>query len=243
MTDDSLAQLTAEVVACRKCPRLVEWREESAADPPARYATEEYWARPLPGFGDGEARVLVVGLAPAANGGNRTGRVFTGDRSGDFLFESLYRTGFANQPTSVSLDDGLVVSGLYVAAVVRCAPPDNQPTPFERDTCLPYLVREMRLLPNLKVVVALGAFAWDGTLRAIKELGPKPLLRPKFGHLAEERIGDLWMLGSFHPSQQNTFTGRLTPAMLDEVMHRARTLAGLDDGNGAPRAPDGREPK
>ncbi len=229
MSEDSLARLTAEVVACRKCPRLVEWREAVAQDPPARYATEEYWARPVPGFGDADARVLVVGLAPAANGGNRTGRVFTGDRSGDFLFASLYRTGFANQPTSVSPDDGLTVTDLYIAAVVRCAPPDNQPTPVERDTCLPYLVREMRLLTNLRVVVALGAFAWDGALRAVKELGVKPLVRPRFGHLAEERIGPYWLLGSFHPSQQNTFTGRLTPAMMDEVMTRSRQLAGLDD--------------
>ena len=207
----------------------MEWREEAAADPPARYATEEYWARPLPGFGDGEARVLVVGLAPAANGGNRTGRVFTGDRSGDFLFESLYRTGFANQPTSVSLDDGLVVSRLYVAAVVRCAPPDNQPTPLERDTCLPYLVREMRLLPNLKVVVALGAFAWDGALRALHGPGgighPAPRPRPRFGHGAEASAGPFVLLGCFHPSQQNTFTGRLTPAMIDDVLGRAKELA------------------
>ena len=232
MPEDSLAQLTAEVIACRKCPRLVEWREAAAMDPPARYATEEYWARPVPGFGDGAARVLVVGLAPAANGGNRTGRVFTGDRSGDFLFASLYRTGFANQPTSVALDDGLAVADLYVAAVVRCAPPDNQPTPVERDVCLPYLVREMRLLRELKVVVALGAFAWDGALRAIKELGAKPLSRPRFGHLAEERVGPYWLLGSFHPSQQNTFTGRLTPAMLDAVMTRARELAELDEMTG-----------
>jgi uracil-DNA glycosylase len=199
-----------------------------AQDPPSRYATEEYWARPLPGFGDAGARVLVVGLAPAANGGNRTGRIFTGDRSGDFLFESLYRTGFANQPTSISPDDGLMVKDLYIAAVVRCAPPDNQPLPIERDCCLPYLVRELRLLPEVRVVVALGAYAWDGALRAIKEVGAKPLARPKFGHLAEERIGPFWLVGSFHPSQQNTFTGRLTPPMLDSVMVRARELAGLE---------------
>jgi uracil-DNA glycosylase family 4 len=223
-----LTQLTAEIVACRRCPRLVEWREAVALDPPSRYATEEYWARPLPGFGDAGARVLVVGLAPAANGGNRTGRIFTGDRSGDFLFESLYRTGFANQPTSISPDDGLTVRDLYIAAVVRCAPPDNQPLPLERDCCLPYLVRELRILTEVRVVVALGAYAWDGALRAIREMGARPLARPKFGHLAEERIGPYWLLGSFHPSQQNTFTGRLTPSMLDSVMVRARELAGLD---------------
>jgi uracil-DNA glycosylase family 4 len=228
MPADSLTRLTAEIVQCRLCPRLVEWREAAAADPPARYATEEYWARPLPGFGDAAARVLVLGLAPAANGGNRTGRVFTGDRSGDFLFASLHRTGFASQPTSISPDDGLTVSGLYVAAVVRCAPPDNRPTPLERDCCLPFLVRELRLLRDVRVVVALGAFAWDGALRTIRELGWRPPSRPKFGHLAEERIGPYWLLGSFHPSQQNTFTGRLTPPMLDEVMTRSRELAGLD---------------
>ena len=159
---DSFTQLTAEVVSCRRCPRLVEWREAAAADPPSRYATEEYWARPLPGFGDAEASVLMIGLAPAAHGGNRTGRIFTGDRSGDFLFDSLYRTGFANQPTSIAPDDGLTVSDLYIAAVVRCAPPDNQPLPLERDCCLPYLVRELRLLHRVRVIVALGAYAWDG---------------------------------------------------------------------------------
>jgi len=225
---DSLTRLAAEVIACRRCPRLVEWREAAAADPPSRYATEEYWARPLPGFGDAGASVLVVGLAPAAHGGNRTGRLFTGDRSGDFLFGSLYRTGFANQPASVSPDDGLTVSDLYIAAVVRCAPPDNQPLPTERDACLPYLVRELRLLPRTRVIVALGAYAWDGALRAMRELGSRPLARPRFRHLAEERIGPYWLLGSFHPSQQNTFTGRLTAPMLDEVMSRARELAGLD---------------
>jgi len=225
---DSLARLTAEVVGCRRCSRLVEWREEAAQDPPARYAAEEYWARPVPGFGDAAARVLVVGLAPAANGGNRTGRVFTGDRSGDFLFASLYRTGFANQPTSVSIDDGLTVTGLYVAAAVRCAPPDNKPLPPERDACLPYLVRELRLLREVTVVVALGAYAWDATLRTLRQLGVRCLSKPKFGHLAEERVGRYWLLGSFHPSQQNTFTGKLTPPMLDAVMVRARVLAELD---------------
>jgi uracil-DNA glycosylase family 4 len=224
---DSLTQLTAEIVACRRCPRLVEWREAVAADPPSRYATEEYWARPLPGFGDAAARVLVLGLAPAANGGNRTGRIFTGDRSGDFLFGPLYRTGFANQPTSISPDDGLTVSGLYIAAVVRCAPPENQPTPAERDCCLPFLVRELELLTEVRVIVALGSYAWDGALRTVRALGSRPLARPKFGHLAEERVGPYWILGSFHPSQQNTFTGRLTPPMLDAVMARARELAGL----------------
>ncbi|HEX7492502.1 MAG TPA: uracil-DNA glycosylase [Candidatus Limnocylindrales bacterium] len=224
-----LATLTAEIVACRRCPRLVSWREEAAEHPPARFAGERYWARALPGFGDPEARVLVVGLAPAANGGNRTGRLFTGDRSGDFLFESLHRTGFANQATSRSIDDGLSLTGLYLAAVVRCAPPDNKPLPEERQACLPFLVREIALLPNTQVMVALGAFAWDGILRALRNadaLGPGSR-RPKFGHLAEAQIGPYTILGSYHPSQQNTFTGRLTPPMLDAAMDRARELAGL----------------
>ena len=160
MAPDSLAQLYAEVVACRRCPRLVEWREAAAAAPPRRFAGQRYWARPLPGFGDERARVLVVGLAPAAHGGNRTGRLFTGDRSGDFLFASLHRTGFANQASSIAVDDGLALHGLYVAAAVRCAPPDNKPTPSELAGCLPYLVREMAILAELRVVVALGAFAW-----------------------------------------------------------------------------------
>jgi uracil-DNA glycosylase len=220
-----LGQLNAEVVACRRCPRLVEWREEAAANPPARFAGARYWARPLAGFGDPEARVLVVGLAPAAHGGNRTGRLFTGDRSGDFLFAALHRTGFANQPESISADDGLALYGAYIAAVVRCAPPDNKPTPVERGSCLPYLVDEMRLLKGLAVVVALGGFAWDGALRAIADLGHRATPRPEFGHLAEARIGPYTLLGSYHPSQQNTFTGRLTPPMLDAVMARAREIA------------------
>jgi uracil-DNA glycosylase len=221
----TLAALAGEIVDCRRCPRLVAWREAAAANPPARFAGERYWARPLPGFGDPEARVLVVGLAPAANGGNRTGRLFTGDRSGDFLFDSLHRTGFANQPTSVSIDDGLALTGLYLAAVVRCAPPDNKPLPDERATCLPYLVREIQLLGETRVIVALGAFAWDGVIRGLRELGLEVAPRPAFGHLAEASIGRYTLLGSYHPSQQNTFTGRLTPPMLDAVMDRARRLA------------------
>ena len=228
MVTDSLIDLTADIVACRRCPRLVAWREAAAADPPARFAVEEYWARPVPGWGVAGASVLIVGLAPAAHGGNRTGRIFTGDRSGDFLFASLYRTGFANQPTSISPDDGLAVTDLYVAAVVRCAPPDNKPIPDERDRCLPYLAREMALLHELRVIVALGAFAWDGALRALRELGFRAPSRPKFGHLEEARIGPYAIIGSYHPSQQNTFTGRLTPEMLDEAMLRARELASLE---------------
>jgi uracil-DNA glycosylase family 4 len=220
-----LSTLSAEIVACRRCPRLVAWREQAAADPPARFAGERYWARPLPGFGDAEARVLVVGLAPAANGGNRTGRLFTGDRSGDFLFASLHRTGFANLATSVSIDDGLRLTGLYLAAVVRCAPPDNKPLPEERQACLPYLVHELALLPKTRVIVALGAFAWDGVIRALASRGHRSAPRPKFGHLAEAGIGPYTLLGSYHPSQQNTFTGRLTEPMLDAAMIRARELS------------------
>ena len=227
-TSEILAEIAAEVVACRRCPRLVEWREEAAARPPARYDGRPYWARPLPGLGDPKARVLVVGLAPAAHGGNRTGRLFTGDRSGDFLFGSLHRTGFASQPTSVSVGDGLLLVDLYLTAVVRCAPPGNKPAPDERARCLPYLVRELEALQEARVVVALGAFAWDGALRAMAELGHRVSPRPSFGHLAEAHLGPLTLLGSYHPSQQNTFTGRLTPPMLDAVMVRARALAGLD---------------
>ena len=225
MSPETLADIAAEVVACRRCPRLVEWREASAARPPARFAGERYWARPLPGFGDPRARVLVVGLAPAAHGGNRTGRFFTGDRSGDFLFASLHRTGFASQPTATSADDGLALSDLFISAVARCAPPDNKPAPDERAACLPYLVREIRLLPEALVVVALGSVAWDGAIRAIAGLGHRVTPKPEFGHLAEARLGPFALLGSYHPSQQNTFTGRLTPPMLDAAMVRARELA------------------
>jgi uracil-DNA glycosylase family 4 len=225
MVANSIAQLSAEIVACRRCPRLVAWRDEAAANPPARLASDRYWARPLPGFGDPEARVLVVGLAPAAHGGNRTGRLFTGDRSGDFLFAALHRAGFANQATSVSTNDGLKLTDLYLAAAVRCAPPDNKPLPDERDNCLPYLVREMALMSRARVVVALGAYAWDCALRAMRCAGHPTAPRPAFGHAAEARIGPYRLLGSYHPSQQNTFTGRLTPPMLDAVMVRARSLA------------------
>jgi uracil-DNA glycosylase family 4 len=223
---DSLERVRDEVVVCRACPRLVEWRERVARDKVARFADQEYWGRPVPGFGDPDAAVLILGLAPAAHGGNRTGRIFTGDRSGDFLFASLHRTGFANQPTSVSKNDGLALRGAYLAAINRCVPPANKPTPEERDRCLPYLKREMHLLGDLEVIVALGAFAWDGVLRALRAIGHGAKPRPRFGHLAEVRVGPFVLLGCFHPSQQNTFTGKLTPAMLDEVLERARDLAG-----------------
>ena len=227
---DSIERVTAEVVDCRRCPRLVEWRELIARQKRASFVDEEYWGRPVPGFGDHpRARLLIVGLAPAAHGGNRTGRVFTGDRSGDWLFASLHRTGFANQGRAVSPADGLELIDAYIAAVVRCAPPANKPTTEERDNCLPYLIREMKLLERLRVIVALGAFAWDGFLRAAAASGievPRP--RPRFGHLAEVRLGDRTLLGSFHPSQQNTFTGKLTEPMLDAVFTRARELT--DEG-------------
>jgi uracil-DNA glycosylase len=230
---DSLATLRREVTSCVRCPRLVEWRERSAADPPRRYRGEAYWARPLPGFGDPGAGIAIVGLAPAAHGGNRTGRIFTGDRSGDWLFAALHRAGLANQPTSVRADDGLRLSGAYVTAVNRCPPPQNRPTTEERDNCLPYLVRELRLLRGARVIVALGAFAWTGALLALAELGAElPRPRPRFGHGAEARIEAAdpavreWsLLGCFHPSQQNTFTGKLTEPMLDAVFGRAGELA------------------
>ena len=220
-----LATLTAEIVECRKCPRLVLWREEVARVPPKRYAGWDYWARPLPGFGDPDAELLIVGLAPAAHGGNRTGRIFTGDRSGDWLFRSLHRVGYANQPTSEHRNDGLRLSGAYIAAVNRCCPPGNRPTPVERDNCLPYLVRELALLEDVRVLVCLGSFAWDGALRATAALGHPPRRpRPRFGHGAEARVGPFTLLGSYHPSQQNTFTGKLTEEMLDAVFARARDL-------------------
>ncbi len=198
------------------------WREEAARDKVARFADQTYWGRPVPGFGDPAATIAIVGLAPAAHGGNRTGRIFTGDRSGDFLYAAMYRCGLANQPTSVARDDGLELRGVYVAAVNRCAPPANKPTPEERDRCLPYLEREIAALPELRSIVALGAFAWDGILRALAALGhPTPRPRPKFRHRAEATVGPYRLLGAFHPSQQNTFTGKLTPEMLDEVLAAA----------------------
>ncbi len=221
----ALRDLAGIVVDCRRCPRLVAWREAVAVDPPRRYAGQTYWARPLPGWGPPDARVLLVGLAPAAHGGNRTGRIFTGDRSGDFLFESLHRAGFATKPTSTASDDGTALRDLYIAAVVRCAPPDNKPLPSERDNCLPYLEREIELLGDARVMVALGGSAWDGVLHALRTLGIRPDRKPAFGHGAETRVGRYTLLGAYHPSQQNTFTGRLTPEMLDAVLDRARDVA------------------
>jgi uracil-DNA glycosylase family 4 len=216
-----LAELERRVVSCRRCPRLVEWRERVAREKRAAFRDEDYWGRPVPGFGDPDARVYVFGLAPAAHGGNRTGRVFTGDRSGDWLFASLHRTGFANQPTSVHADDGLRLEGAFIAAAVRCAPPANKPLPEERDNCLPYAAEELELIQP-RVIVCLGGFAWDAACRLY---GLRP--RPRFGHGAEHPIeGGPVLLGTYHPSQQNTFTGRLTEPMLDAVFVRARELAG-----------------
>jgi len=223
---ESLADIARDVVDCRRCPRLVAWREKAAANPPRRFRGETYWARPLPAFGDPEASVLLVGLAPAAHGGNRTGRMFTGDASGDFLFAALHAAGFANQGRSVSRDDGLALSGALVTAAARCAPPGNRPTPAEFERCRPYLVREIASLPNLRVVVALGGLAFDRTLRALRSGGLEiPTPRPRFAHGSEARIGPYSLLGAYHPSQQNTFTGRLTRPMLERVLRRARVLS------------------
>jgi uracil-DNA glycosylase family 4 len=217
----ALDKLSREIASCRACARLVRCREQAAAEPPRRFVGASYWARPIAGFGDRDARMLVVGLAPAAHGGNRTGRVFTGDRSGDWLYAALHRGGWANQPTSTARDDGLVLRDAYVSVIVRCAPPGNRPLPAERDRCLPFFVRELRALRRVRVIVALGAFAWDGVLRA---LGP-PSPRPKFAHGARTTIGPYVMLGSYHVSQQNTFTGRLTEPMLDAVFSAASRAA------------------
>ena len=224
----SLAALERRVTTCRRCPRLVEWRERVAREKRAAYAGEEYWGRPVPGFGDPHARIYILGLAPAAHGGNRTGRVFTGDRSGDWLFASLHRTGFANQPTSLHAGDGLELHGAFVAAAVRCAPPANRPLPSERDNCLPYAAEELALIPSARVIVCLGGFAWDAALRiATTGDGARSLQpRPKFGHMAEFGLpSGRHLLGSYHPSQQNTFTGKLTEEMTDAVFVRASELA------------------
>jgi uracil-DNA glycosylase family 4 len=221
----ALAALSGEIVACRRCPRLAEWRERVAVEKVARFRDETYWGRPLPGFGDPDARILLLGLAPAAHGGNRTGRVFTGDASGDFLWARLFEAGLADRPSSRRADDGLTLTDTYIAAAVRCAPPANEPTTAERDACAPFLVRELALLESVRVVVALGQFGWNAAVRALAGLGHIGAPRPKFGHLAEAGIGPYTLLGSYHPSQQNTFTGRLTPAMFDAVLDRARVVA------------------
>ena len=223
----ALEALNQAVVECRRCPRLVEWREQVAREKRAAFREQAYWGRPMPGFGDPAARVLILGLAPAAHGGNRTGRIFTGDRSGDFLFAGLHRVGLANQAESLHVDDGLRLLGAYMVAAVRCAPPANLPTPEERATCSDWLEREVALLPEVHVVLCLGGFAWESGLRLQATLSGTPVARPKpkFGHGAVAD-GEPWpLLGCFHPSQQNTFTGKLTPTMLDEVLEQAKALA------------------
>lgn len=222
-----LLALQVETSSCTRCPRLVAWREEVAREKRASYRDDEYWGRPVPAFGDPEARILVVGLAPAAHGANRTGRMFTGDRSGDWLYGALHRAGLANQPTSVSRDDGLMLSNVFVTAAVRCAPPANKPTPAERDACRPWLERELDLLPDLRVLVTLGQFAYAQTLRILADAGlPVPRPRPRFGHGVEVPLdGGPVVIGSYHPSQQNTFTGKLTEEMFDAIWVRARDLA------------------
>ena len=221
-----LGGLEQEITRCRRCPRLVEWRESVAADPPKRHRGERYWARPVPAFGDPAARLVIVGLAPAAHGANRTGRMFTGDRSGEWLYAALHRAGIANRPCSEGPGDGLELSGAWITAAVRCAPPANKPTTGERDNCLPFLTRELGLMPQARSILALGAFGWDAALRALGTLGhavPKP--RPRFGHCARAVVGPYALTGSFHPSQQNTFTGRLTTVMLDEAIALALDAA------------------
>jgi uracil-DNA glycosylase family 4 len=222
----ALERLNRRIVACARCPRLRAHRQATAADPPRRYRGQTYWARPLPGFGDARAELLLVGLAPAANGGNRTGRMFTGDESGNWLYQALWETGFANQPTSEHRDDGLALSRAYVTATVRCAPPANKPTLDEIAACQPYLLQELALFDRVRVVVGLGRIGWQAYLRARKAMAaPPPLARPQFGHGVETRFADgVTLIACYHPSQQNTFTGKLTRPMLRAVFARARTI-------------------
>ncbi len=225
----TLGELDARVSVCRACPRLVRWREDVAVEKRRSYAGQPYWGRPIAGWGDPEPGVLIVGLAPAAHGGNRTGRIFTGDRSGDWLFAALHRAGLATQATSVHAGDGQRLVNTRMVAAVRCAPPQNKPTTEERDTCAPWVEAEIEaLVPHLKAVVALGSFGWDAALRAFRAAGhPRPTPKPRFGHGVEAPLGrGIVLLGCYHPSQQNTFTGKLTEDMLDDVLHRAAALAG-----------------
>ncbi len=232
---NELKRLDEQVTACRRCPRLVQWREQVARERRAAFAHETYWERPVPAFGDPAARILLLGLAPAAHGANRTGRMFTGDRSGDFLYAALRRAGLASSAVSRQAGDGLRLTATRITAAVRCAPPANRPTTGERDECLPWTLREAQLLGEVRVVMCLGAFAWDAALRLRRALcpdAPPVRPRPRFGH-GHEAAGEPWpLLGCFHPSQQNTFTWKLTEAMLDEVLARAKQLAGLDAGQG-----------
>lgn len=219
---DSLVRIGQEVTGCERCPRLRDWCRKVSAEKPPRYRDADYWGRPVPGFGDPQARLVIVGLAPGAHGANRTGRMFTGDRSGEWLYRALHRGGFASQAASTGRDDGLRLTDAYVTAVVRCAPPANRPTPQERDRCLPFLERELALLGRARVLLALGSFAWEGLFRALAAAGLEIAPRPRFGHGASCRAGRYWVLGSYHPSQQNTFTGKLTEAMLDAIVAQVR---------------------
>ncbi len=230
MSEDRLGDLVADITTCRRCPRLVAWREDVARVKVARHRDAVYWGRPVPGFGDPQARLLVLGLAPAAHGANRSGRVFTGDNpggSGEILYEALYRAGYAPRPRSVGPSDGLLLQDCYIAAVNRCAPPANKPTIAERDNCTPFLVRELRLLTRVRVVLVLGGYAWDAILRVLAADGHRLTPKPRFGHAAEAQVGPYQLVGCYHPSQQNTFTGRLTKTMLDEVLTRSGTLSEL----------------
>ena len=222
----ALAALRDDIVECQRCPRLVEWRERVAIEKVKRFRDEPYWGRPVPGFGDEDARILIIGLAPAAHGGNRTGRVFTGDASGDFLWAALHEVGLADRASSRRADDGLILFGARIAAAVRCAPPANKPTTEERDNCAPFLVRELAALPRVRVVVALGRFGWDAALRTMAALGHEVQPQPRFGHGAVADVGPWRLIGSYHPSQQNTFTGRLTSPMLVDVLAAANVVAG-----------------
>ena len=222
----TLEAVQRDVVECRRCPRLVEWRERVAVEKRAAFADWEYWGRPVPGFGDPEARLVIVGLAPAAHGANRTGRMFTGDRSGDFLYAALFRAGYASQPESTHRGDGLVLADCFITAPVKCAPPANKPLPSERDNCEPWLLAELAELRRARVLLCLGAFGWEAALRARAALGdPVPRPRPRFAHGAELAGDRVHLLACFHVSQQNTFTGRLTPGMLDSILERATALA------------------
>ena len=224
-TADTLAELDARVSVCAACPRLVTWREDVAVGKRASFADQPYWGRPIPGWGDATPSLLIVGLAPAANGGNRTGRIFTGDPSADWLFASLHRTGWATRATSVHSGDGQRLVDARMIATVRCAPPENKPTPVERDTCAPWIAAELALLPSARVVVALGSFGWDGAVRSLVAAGATaPARRPKFGHGAEVVLGDVTLIGCYHPSPHNTYTHRLTREMTDAVFERARAL-------------------
>jgi uracil-DNA glycosylase family 4 len=233
-----LRTLDAESTECRACPRLVEWRERVAVERRAAFRDQTYWGRPVPGFGPADASLAVVGLAPAAHGANRTGRMFTGDRSGDVLFAAMHAVGLADRPVAVDRDDGLTLRGTRITAPVRCAPPANKPTPAERDACRPWLVRELQLLrPTLRAIVVLGGFGWQALLPALSVAGwTVPAPRPRFGHGAEVALDGLHLIGCYHVSQQNTFTGRLTPAMLIEVLRRAADLAGLSPVGGSSSA-------